>query len=221
MEHVAERTKGQVKSKGQGKAQTNTQGKTRRMIQIAMLAAVATVLMLFEFPIPVAPSFYKADFSEVPVLIGSFAMGPLAGAVIEMIKILLNLIINGTDTAFVGELANFLIGCALVIPAGLVYQRHKSKKSAMLGMGLGIICLAVVCAFLNAYMLLPAYGKAFHMDTAVFIEMGRAINPAINSLFRFCLLAVVPFNLIKGLAVSLVTLLLYKHISRLLKGTHA
>ncbi len=217
MEHVVERTKGQVKSKGQSKAQ----GKTRRMIQIAMLAAVATVLMLFEFPIPIAPSFYKADFSEVPVLIGSFAMGPLAGAVIEMIKILLNLIINGTDTAFVGELANFLIGCSFVIPAGLVYQRHKSKKSAMLGMGLGVICLAVVCAFLNAYMLLPAYGKAFHMDTAVFIEMGRAINPAINSLFRFCLLAVVPFNLIKGVAVSVVTLLLYKHISRLLKGTQA
>ena len=145
-------------------------------------------------------------------------MGPFAGACIELVKVLINLVINGTDTMFVGELANFLIGCALVVPAGLIYRRHKSKKYALIGMVAGILCMAMLGAVVNAYMLLPAYGKAFHMEVSAFVAMGQAIHPAIDSLFKFCLLAVVPFNLIKGLAVSAITLLLYKHISRLLKG---
>ena len=192
--------------------------KTRMVVQIAMLAAIATVLMLFEFPLPFAPAFYELDFSEVPILIGSFAMGPLAGACTELVKVLINLVINGTDTMFVGELANFIIGCALVVPAGLIYRKHKSRKFAVIGMITGIVCMAVIGAMVNAYMLLPAYGKAFHMETSAFVAMGQAINPAIDSLFKFCLLAVVPFNLLKGLLVSVITLLLYKHISRLLKG---
>ena len=104
---------------------------THKMIQIAMLGAIATVLMLFEFPMPfLAPSFYEFDFSELPVLIGGFAMGPIAGILIEALKIVLHLLIKGTHTAFVGELGNFLIGCGMVIPASLVYQRMKSKKGA-------------------------------------------------------------------------------------------
>lgn len=208
-----ERTAGKTKRPVSGIA-----GKTKMLVQIAMLAAVAAVLMLFEFPVPFAPPFYELDFSEVPVLIGSFAMGPFAGACIELVKVLINLVINGTDTMFVGELANFLIGCALVVPAGMIYRKHKSRKYAMIGMLAGVICMAVIGAAVNAYMLLPAYGKAFHLEVSAFVEMGQAINPAINSLFRFCLLTVVPFNLVKGLAVSVITLLLYKHISRLLKS---
>lgn len=200
-----------------GRPASGTARKTRMLVQIAMLAAVATVLMLFEFPLPFAPPFYELDFSEVPVLIGSFAMGPAAGAGIELVKVLLNLVINGTDTMFVGELANFIIGCALVVPAGIIYRKHKSKKHAMIGMLVGIICMALIGAVVNAGMLLPAYGKAFHMDISAFVAIGQAINPAIDSLFKFCLFAVVPFNLVKGLAVSVITLLLYKHISRLLK----
>ena len=101
----------------------------RMLVQIAMLSAVAAVLMLIEFPLPfIAPSFYELDFSEVPVLIGAFAMGPLAGAVIELIKVLLNFVLNGTVTAGVGELANFLIGCAFVVPAGILYRKNKSRK---------------------------------------------------------------------------------------------
>ena len=96
------------------------------MAKVGVLSAMATVLMLFEFPLPIAPSFYELDFSEVAVLIGSFALGPLAGVLIEFIKILINLLINGTDTLFVGELANFLMGCAFVLPAALVYCRKKT-----------------------------------------------------------------------------------------------
>ena len=107
--------------------------KIRTMAQIGMLSAIATVLMLFEIPLPFAPSFYEIDFSEVPILIGSFAMGPLAGAAIELIKILLNFAINGTMTAGVGEIANFLIGCSLVVPAALIY--HKNRSSSRNGSG--------------------------------------------------------------------------------------
>lgn len=193
--------------------------KTRLLVQIGMLAAVATVLMLFEFPLPfIAPNFYELDFSEVPVLIGSFAMGPLAGACIELIKVLLNLIINGTQTAFVGEFANFVMGCAFVVPAGWLYNRHKTRKQACVGLATGTVTMIITACVVNAFLLLPAYGKAFGMPVDAFVQMGEAINPAINSLFRFAVLAVAPFNLIKGILVSVVTLLLYKHISRILKG---
>lgn len=193
--------------------------RTRKLVQIAMLAAVATVLMLFDFPIPfLAPPFYKLDFSEVPVLIGSFAMGPLAGACIELIKILINLVINGTDTMFVGEFANLIVGCAFVVPAGYIYKMHKSRKQALAGMAAGTVCMTIAAVFLNAYLLLPAYGKAFGMSMDVIIGAGAAVNSAIDSLFKFCLLAVAPFNLVKGILVSVFTFLLYKHISRLLKG---
>lgn len=200
----------------------NRNSKVRTMVQIAMLGAVAAVLMLFEFPLPfLAPSFYELDFSEVPVLIGAFAMGPLAGAMIELLKILLNFVLNGTITAGVGELANFLMGCAFVVPAGLIYRKHKTKKHAIAGMVVGTVCMVAVSAVLNAYFLLPAYGKAFGMPIEAFVGMGQEIIPAINDLLTFSMFCVVPFNFIKGVAVSLLTLVLYKHISRLLKGNYA
>ena len=189
------------------------------MIQIAMLSAVAGVLMLFEFPLPfLAPSFYELDFSEVPVLIGAFAIGPAAGATIELIKILLNFVMNGTMTAGVGEIANFLMGCAFVVPAGLIYRRKKDKKHALAGMFIGTLSMALASAFLNSMVLLPAYGKAFGMPIDAFVAMGSEIIPVIDSLFTFCLFSVVPFNLLKGIVVSALTFVLYKRISCLLKG---
>ena len=186
-------------------------GKTRYMVQVAMLGAAAVVLMFFDIPLPFAPSFYKIDLSEGPVLIGAFAMGPLAGAAIELIKILLNLVMKGSTTAGVGEVANFLIGCAYVMPAAWIYKTQKTKKNAMIGMAVGTV-------FLNAFVLLPAYAAAFGMPMDALVGMGSAVNKAITSLPTFVLFAVVPFNIIKGVVVSLVTMLLYKHISRLLKG---
>ena len=103
--------------------------KTRTLVEIGMLGAIATVLMLFEFPLPfIAPPFYEIDLSEVPVLVGAFALGPVAGATIEFVKILINLLINGTATAFVGEIGNYIIGCSFIIPAALIYKKKKSKK---------------------------------------------------------------------------------------------
>lgn len=204
------------------KAGTTRNTGVRTMVQIAMLAAVATVLMLWEVPMPfIAPSFYKMDLSEVPIMIGAFAMGPLAAAVIELIKILLNFVLNGTTTAGVGELGNFIMGCALVMPAGFIYKQAKTKKHAIIGMATGIVCMAVASTLVNGLLLLPAYGKAFGMPVDTFVEMGAAIIPAIHSLTTFCLFSVAPFNIIKGIVVSLITLVLYKHISRLLKGSQA
>ena len=192
--------------------------KTRNMVSIAMLAAVAVILMLFEFPLPFLPPFYKIDASELPVIIGAFAMGPWAGVLIELLKVLLNLLLDGTTTAFVGEFANFLIGCSYVVPASLVYYYRKSKKNAVLGLLLGTVTCAVVGCLLNAYLLLPAYSKAFHMEIDALIAMGTAANKAINSMFTFVLFATAPLNILKCGLVSIITMLIYKPISRILKG---
>lgn len=196
----------------------NKRMKTRNMVSIAMLAAVAVVLMLFEFPLPFLPPFYKIDASELPVIIGAFAMGPWAGMLIELIKVLLNLLLDGTTTAFVGEFANFLIGCSYVVPASFVYYYRKSKKNAVLGLAVGTLACAVVGCLLNAYLLLPAYSKAFKMDIEALIAMGTAANKAIDSMFTFVLFATAPLNILKCGLVSVITMLIYKPISRILKG---
>lgn len=189
----------------------------RTIVQIGMLSAIATVLMLFEIPLPfMAPSFYELDFSEVPVLIGCFAMGPVAGILIELVKILLNLVINGTITAGVGEAANFLIGCAFILPAGMIYKHRKSRKTAIIGMAAGTVTMTILGCFLNAYVLLPAYASAFGWPLTSIIEMGSAINPVVKSLPTFVILMVAPFNILKGVVVSLITFLLYKYISPIL-----
>lgn len=198
---------------------TNKTNKTRTLVEIGMLGAIATVLMLFEFPIPfLAPPFYEMDFSEVPVLVGAFALGPAAGATIELIKILINLMINGTATAFVGEIGNYLLGCSFIIPAAVIYKKKKSKKNAVIAMVTGTIAMTVFGCFLNAYVLLPTYAAAFGMPIDVIISMGTSINASITNVMTFVVIAVAPFNIFKGLIVSLITLLIYKHISPILKG---
>lgn len=198
---------------------TNTSKKTRTVVEIGMLGAIATVLMIFEFPLPfIAPPFYEMDFSEVPVLVGAFALGPMAGATIELIKILINLLITGTQTAFVGEIGNYIIGCSFIIPAAVIYKKHKTKKTAVIAMILGTICMTVLGCFLNAYVLLPTYATAFGMSIEAIVDFGHSINPNINNILTFVALAVAPFNLLKGVLISAVTLLIYKHISPILKG---
>ena len=186
----------------------------RTIAQIGMLSAIATVLMLFEIPLPFAPAFYQIDFSEVPVLVGCFVMGPLAGAVIELVKILLNLVINGTITAGVGEAANFLIGCALCVPAGLIYKKKRTRSSAIIGLTAGTIFMTAIGCVLNAFILLPAYAAAFGMPIDALVDMGSAINASITGLTTFVMFAVAPFNLLKGVLVSLIVLLIYKRSAR-------
>ncbi len=190
--------------------------KVRKMAQIALLSVIAFVLMLWEFPLPIAPGFYEMDFSEVAVLIGGFSMGPIAAIVIEALKILLNIIYQSTTTGFVGEFANFLIGCTLVVPASYIYQKNKTKKGAGMGLLVGCISMVICAAILNYFILLPFYANAgFPMEQI--IAMGTAIFPIIKDQFTFVLLATTPFNIVKAVAVSVVTLVLYKRVSPLLK----
>ena len=189
----------------------------KMVTKIGMLGALSTILMLFEIPLPFAPSFYELDFSEVPVLIGAFAMGPAAGALTELVKILLNFIINGTDTAGVGELANFLIGCSLCIPASVIYRKLHTRTGAIIGMLTGTVLMAAVGCVLNAYVLLPAYSVAFQMPLDALVAMGTAVNSSVDSLLTFVLFAVAPFNLLKGVLVSAIVFLIYKKISPILK----
>ena len=190
----------------------------RQLVQIAALSAVAAILMYLEIPLPfLAPDFYELDFSEVPVMVGTMAMGPAAGVSIELVKILLKLVLKGTQTMFVGELGNFIVGCALVLPAGLIYKWKRTRKSALIGMLTGTVIMAFIGAFVNAYLLLPAYAKAFHADLSAFVAMGAAIHSSIDSVLDFAALIVVPFNLFKGVMVSMITFLIYKRIRPLIK----
>ena len=185
----------------------------KALVQIGMLSAIAIILMMFEIPLPFAPTFYKIDLSEVPVLVGCFAMGPMAGVLVELVMILLNFVMTGTSTAGVGEIANFIIGCSFCVPAGLIYRKNRTRKSALIGMATGTLLMIVIGCFVNGFVLLPTYAKAFGMPIDALVGMGTAVNSHITSLSTFVMFAVAPFNLVKGIAVSLVVFLIYKKIS--------
>lgn len=195
---------------------------TRKLAVIGMFSAIATVLMLFEVPLPFAPPFYKLDLSELPVLVGGFAYGPAAAVMIEFIKILLNLFVNGTNTAFVGELANFAVGCSFVVPASIVYLFWKKKKGAVVGCVAGTLVLTVFGSLFNAVYLLPAFSKMYGMSLDAILEMGSAVNPLMTegSMISFVVCCVVPINLIKGAVVSVLTMLIYKPLSPIIKNSH-
>lgn len=211
MEQI-ERKAGMMQQKSTGKKMALS-----TLTKIALLAAVAGVLMLFEAPLWFAPSFYKLDLSELAVMVGALSMGPAAGAMIELIKILLNFVLNGTITGGVGEFANFLIGCSFVVPAAWIYRRQRNIKGMMLGMAAGIVCMVLLGSVINYYILLPVYATVFGQPLEFFIQMGNALNPAIVDLKTFILFAVAPFNLLKGIIISALTFLLYRKLGRQLE----
>lgn len=185
---------------------------TKNVVLMGMFGALAGVLMIFEIPLPfIAPSFYGLDLSEVPILVGTFALGPVAGAVMEVVKILVKLVLKPTSTGFVGEFANLMIGCSLILPAGVLYRFNKTKKGAVTGMAMGTVAMAVVGIVLNALVMIPFYSNFMPLDTI--IKAGAAINPAISNVWTFAIICVGPFNVIKGVVVSLITALVYKRIS--------
>lgn len=192
---------------------------TRNLVSCAMLSACSALLMLAEFPLPfIAPSFYTLDFSEIPALIGAFSMGPVAGVIIEAIKILLKLIIKGTTTAYVGDLSNFVLGSIFVAVASLIYRVRKKKSFAVLGLAGGGFTMSLLAVFINAFIMIPFFSSMFNLPMDVIIGMGTEIFPVIDNIWSLCLLCVLPFNLIKVLLVSVVTILIYKPLSRLIKG---
>ncbi len=192
--------------------------KARRLTIVAVCGALASVLMLLEFPLPfLAPDFYKLDFSELPVLLAGFYLGPSAAVACEGLKVLLKLFMKGTSTMFIGDFANFVVGCLMVLPAVVIYHRGKGKKSAFLGLTVGSLSMTVLGSAFNALYLLPKFAQTM-LPMEVILDAGRAVFPAIDSVWSLVLLCVVPLNLIKALLVSTLTLLLYKKVARPLFG---
>ena len=203
-----------LKKKGLNKKVSST----KKITIIGMFSALAAVLMYIEFPLWFAPAdIYKLDFSEIPVLICSFIFGPVTGIVCELVKILIKIIIKPTSTAFVGEFANFLIGCSFVVPASAIYHFGKSRKKAVIGMISGTLVMVGVGSLLNALFLLPVFSVFYGIDLNIIVSMGTALNSSVKDVMSFAALIVVPFNLIKGILVSLVVFFVYKPISSILK----
>ena len=193
----------------------------RRVSIIGISAAIAAVLHMLDFPLVVlAPEFYKLDFSELPVLLCGFYLGPSATVACEGVKILLKLLLKGTSTAFVGDLANFVVGCSLVLPATVFYHHHKSRHSAVIGLAIGTLVMTVFGSAFNAVYLLPKFAQLYGIPLDAIIAMGTAIRGGVNSVPTFVMLCVAPLNLLKGIVVSVLTLLLYKKVARPLFGLH-
>lgn len=192
--------------------------RTRKITAAAIFTALAVVLMYLEIPLPLMPPFLKFDFSEVPVLVGSFALGPVYGIVIELLKNLIHLPVTGTMG--IGEVSNFITGSIYVFTAGMVYQRLRSRKGAVIGMLVATLLLALVAAPFNYFVTLPLYGSVLNFSTEAIVGMSAKMNPAITSKESLIVLAFVPFNLFKGLVVALITFFIYKPISKLINKTY-
>ncbi len=187
----------------------------KNITKVGILSALAFILMFIQIPLPIAPPFMKVDLADVPALIAGFAMGPSYGVAVQLIKNLLNL--TKSMTGGVGELSNFIVGSIFVGISATIYRRKKTKKNAIKGMVVGLLLMTAVATLSNAFVIFPLYGKAMGVELQAFVDMTAKGNSLVTSYPRLMLLAVVPFNLIKGSIEILVTTLIYKHISPILK----
>ncbi|MBR3015848.1 MAG: ECF transporter S component [Clostridia bacterium] len=182
---------------------------TPYLTRMAILTAVASILFLIEIPVV---AFYKLDLSNIPVLLGAFSMGPLAGIIILALKSVIGLL--HSSSAGVGELADFLMGAAFVLPAAVIYHRNKTRKTALIGMGVGTLCMVVVGVLANKFIMLPFYMGAYHMDMDAILKFANV--GGVDSEWKLLLLITAPFNLLKGVVLSIVTGLIYKPLSPIL-----
>jgi riboflavin transporter len=187
---------------------------TIQLTKISILSVLAFVLMFLEFGLPFFPGFLMLDFSDLPALIGAFAMGPVAGILIQLVKNLLHFMTKSWSGG-VGELANFMVGIFYVVPAALVYHYKKDRKHAIIGVLVGTLCMTLLGAFANYYVLIPMYSQFMPIDAIV--EMGSVVNSRIVDVRTLVIYGIAPFNLFKGLVIAGMTLLIYKRISPLLK----
>ncbi len=191
----------------------------RRVALVGICSAIAAVLHILDFPLVfLAPEFYKLDFSELPVLLCGFYLGPSAAVACEGVKILLKLLLKGTSTAFVGDFANFVVGCSFVLPAVILYHIRKTRSGSIVGLAVGTACLTIFGTAFNAWYLIPKFAALYGMPLDAILAMGTAINAGVTDLLTFVVICVAPLNLLKGTVVSVLTLLLYKKVARPLFG---
>ena len=188
---------------------TKTRFSVGVMTRVAILAAAASILFLIQIPIV---AFYKLDLSNIPVLLGAFSMGPIPGMMILALKSLIGLL--SSSSAGIGELADFIMGAALVLPAALIYQQNKSRKSAIIGMAVGTLCMVIAGVLANKYIMLPFYMGAFHMDMDGILRFANVAG--VDSEWKLLLMITGPFNLLKGVVLSVVAGLIYKPLSPIL-----
>ena len=192
---------------------------THNLTVAAMLSAVAFILMFIEFPVPMLiPAFIKMDFSDLPALLGAFALGPVYGVIISFMKNLLHIVIKGTSTACVGELSNFILGAIFSAVAGYIYKHHKSRKTAIIGAVAGAVAMGVLSVPSNYFVVYPAYVQFYHMPLEAILGMYQAILPSADSLIKCLILFNLPFTLVKGLLDAVLCMLIYKPLSPILHG---
>ena len=192
---------------------------THKLTVAAMLSAVAFILMFIEFPIPMLiPAFIKMDFSDLPALLGAFALGPVYGVIISFMKNLLHIVIKGTSPACVGELSNFILGAIFSAVAGYLYKHHKSRKTAIIGAVAGAVAMGVLSVPSNYFVVYPAYVQFYHMPLEAILGMYQAILPSADSLIKCLILFNLPFTLVKGLLDAVLCMLIYKPLSPILHG---
>ncbi len=182
---------------------------TTRLVKISVLALLSYVLMLFELALPIFPGFLKIDIGDLPAILGAMLMGPVSGIFIELIKNLLHLIIQ-TSSAGIGELANFIVGIAFVVPIGIIFRRNQSIKGYLYGALAGCICMVLVAGFVNYFFLIPAYARIFGRTVQDFVVIAGNINKAVVDLRTLVLFAIVPFNVLKAVILLVVGYLMYK-----------
>ena len=189
----------------------------KNLTRIAILGTIGGILMIIDFPIFIAPSFYKLDIGDLPCLIGAFAMGPVSGLFIQIIKILVKLLFKPTSTAFVGEIAAFIFSSTYCLVASIIYQKNRNKRGANIAIIIGSLSMILVSAVVNYYFIIPFYSRLYNMPLEAIISLGSAIFPIIDSLFMFVICCVVPFNIVKVAIIDVLTMLLYKRIAPLLR----
>ena len=189
-----------------------------RVAFVGMLGALSVVLMLLRFPLPFAPSFMEFDISELPALFAGFFMGPAAGAAVVVVKLLLKLVIQGTNTAFIGDFSNLVMSCAFVLPAAFIYKKNKTKKGAVMAMIIATLIVSILSIFLNAFVMFPLYSNLYELPMETLVGMGSAVNPLVTNEITLMLFAVFPFNLVKHAVTAVITFLLYKRCGRVLRG---
>ncbi len=190
---------------------------TKNLTMIAMFSAISAVLMVFEIQLPFSPSFVKFDFSDLPVMLGGFLIGPFAGGIIAFMKVLLHFLLNGTTSFFVGDLSNLLLTLSLVLPASFIYQQKKTKKTTIQGLLVSIICTSLLAIIFNLFLIFPLYLKVLNLKMVDLINMIHVVNPLVKDGFTMIVFSLLPFNLFKYSIVSMITMLSYKKLSILFK----
>lgn len=189
----------------------------RTMVVVSVLGVIASLLMMARFPLPFAPGFMDVDISEMPALLASFSIGPLAGFLVVLVKIVIK-VMSGSTTIYVGELSNLIVSSTFVVTAGLVYRFNKTKKGALKALLCGVLAMSILATLSNYFIIFPMYGKLMGLSMQDFAGQVSSINPLVKNFGTLMVFSIFPFNLVKGTLTSLVTYLVYKRVAPIIKG---